>query len=76
MHIQAYFEVYSKDWAGNKIFIKRINYTQFQENTEEYKDQELDKTSPFITGGVVVSEPNKWGFIKILMKTTGKIPFE
>lgn len=64
MHIQAYFEVYSKDWAGNKIFIKRINYTQFQENTEEYKDQELDKTSPFITGGVVVSEPNKWGFYK------------
>ncbi|MEN4759686.1 hypothetical protein ABEG63_05035 [Chryseobacterium sp. C39-AII1] len=64
MHIQAYFEVYAKDWNGNKIFVKRINYTQFQENTEQFKDKELDKNSPFITGGLVVSEPNKWGFYK------------
>ncbi len=64
MHVQAYFEVYTKDWAGNKIFIKRINYTQFQENTGEYKDRKLDRDSPFITGGMVVSEPNPWGFYK------------
>lgn len=64
MHIQAYFEVYTKDWEGNKVFVKRINYTQFQENTEEYKHKTLDKNSPFITGGLVVSEPNKWGFYK------------
>lgn len=64
MHIQAYFEVYTKDWSGNKIFVKRINYTQYQENTEEFKDKELSRTSPFITGGLVVSEPNRWGFYK------------
>lgn len=64
MHIRAYFEVYSKDLNGNKIFIKKINYTQYQQNTEEFKDEKLDKNSPFITGGLVVSEPNKWGFYK------------
>ncbi|MEY8758276.1 hypothetical protein [Chryseobacterium tongliaoense] len=64
MHIRAYFEVYSKDRQGNKVFIKKINYTQYQQETEKYKGMELDKNSPFITGGLVVSEPNPWGFYK------------
>lgn len=64
MHIQAYFEVYFKDFNGNKTFVKRINYTQFQENAEEYIGKKLSKDSPFITGGLVISEPNKWGFYK------------
>ncbi|WP_415324830.1 hypothetical protein [Chryseobacterium sp. MMS23-Vi53] len=64
MHIRVYFEVYSKDLNGNKNFIKKINYTQYQQNTEEFKHKKLDKSSPFITGGLVVSEPNKWGFYK------------
>ncbi len=64
MHIQAYFEVYSKNWAGEKNLIKKIEYTLFQENAEEYKYKTMDRDSPFITGGLVVTEPNKWGFYK------------
>lgn len=64
MHTRAYFEVFTKDHLGNKKVTKRINYTQFQLNSEEFKDKVLSKDSPFITGGLVVSEPNKWGFYK------------
>jgi hypothetical protein len=64
MHTRAYFEVYTKDINGNKLLIKTIQYTQYQQNTEEFNDKELDKSSPFITGGLVVSEQKKWGFYK------------
>jgi hypothetical protein len=64
MHIRADFEVFSKDQFGNKISIKKIKYTQFQQNTEDFKQMKLSNTSPFITGGLIVSEPNKWGFYK------------
>lgn len=64
MHIRADFEVFTKDPLGNKDLIKKIKYTQFQQNTEEFKQMKLTWDSPFITGGLVVSEPNKWGFYK------------
>jgi hypothetical protein len=64
MHIRADFEVYSKDQSGHKILIRKIQYTQFQQNTEYLKQMKLSSDSPFITGGLVVSEPNKWGFYK------------
>jgi len=64
MHIRADFQVFSKDLLGNKNLIKKIKYTQFQQNTEEFKQMKLAWDSPFITGGLVVSEPNKWGFYK------------
>jgi hypothetical protein len=64
MHTRAFFEVFTKDHLGNKASVKKINYTQFQLNNEEYKDKILSKDSPFITGGLVISEPNQWGFYK------------
>ncbi len=64
MHIRADFEVYSKDQSGHKILIRKIQYTQFQQNTQYLKQMKLSSDSPFITGGLVVSEPNKWGFYK------------
>lgn len=64
MHTRAYFEVYTKDINGNKLIIKKIHYTQYQQNTEEFNNKELDKSSPFITGGLVVSEQKTWGFYK------------
>ncbi|MBT2621524.1 hypothetical protein [Chryseobacterium sp. ISL-6] len=64
MHTRAYFEVFTNDSLGNKTLVKKINYTQFQLNNEDYKHKELSKESPFITGGLVISEPNKWGFYK------------
>lgn len=62
MHTRAYFEVFSKDWSGKKVFLKKIQYTQYQLGSEEYKDKILDDNSPFITGGLVKVPPNKWGF--------------
>lgn len=62
MHIRAYFYVYSKDWKGEKKAIKRVEFTMYQTNTEEYKNRTLSKKSPFITGGMVTLPPNKWGF--------------
>jgi len=64
MHTRAYFEVYTKDLNGNKDVIKKIQYTQYQKNTTEFRGRKLDQSSPFITGGLVVSEKNKWGFYK------------
>lgn len=62
MHTRAYFEVFSRDWSGKKILIKKIHYTQYQLGSEEYKNKVLDESSPFITGGLVKVPPNKWGF--------------
>jgi len=64
MHIRADFEVFSKDLTGNRNLIKKIKYTQFQQNTDGFRFMKLSPGSPFITGGLVVSEPNKWGFYK------------
>lgn len=64
MHTRAYFEVFTRDYSGEKKLIKRISYNQFQLHNGEYSDKKLSKDSPFITGGLVVSEPNKWGFYK------------
>lgn len=64
MHIRAYFEAYTKDLNGNKHIIKKIQYTQYQQDTSYFSALKLDQNSPFITGGMVVSEKNKWGFYK------------
>lgn len=62
MHTRAYFEVYTKDHLRNKTMIRRIEFTQYQQNTEEFSTKKLSIDSPFITGGLVKLPPNKWGF--------------
>ena len=62
MHSRAYFEVYSKNWEGKKLLIKKIEFTMYQINSDNYKNKKLSKDSPFITGGLVKLPPNKWGF--------------
>ncbi|WP_347220124.1 hypothetical protein [Chryseobacterium sp.] len=62
MHIEAEFEVYSKDRLGNKIPARKVLFSMYQVNSDEYKAKTLDRSSPFITGGLVKLPPNKWGF--------------
>ena len=62
MHTRATLTIYTKDILENKTIIKRIEFTQYQQNTETYKDKKLTEDSPFITGGLVKLPPNKWGF--------------
>ena len=62
MHTRATLIIYTKDVLENKTIVKRIEFTQYQQNTEIYKDQKLTADSPFITGGLVKLPPNKWGF--------------
>lgn len=62
MHTTAELKIYSKDQLDNKRVIKKIDFSMFQVNTDEYKFKILSKDSPFITGGLVKLPPNKWGF--------------
>lgn len=48
MHTRAYFEVYSKDTEGKRTMVKRIEFTQYQQNTESNKTVPLEKRSPFL----------------------------
>lgn len=59
MHIRADFEIYSKDGKGNKISVKKIIYTQYHLNPEEFKGKTLSSNSPFLTGGLVSDPKNK-----------------
>ena len=47
VHIRAYFEVYSKDSKGKEAVIKRVAFTQYQQETENNKTTPLEKRSPF-----------------------------
>ncbi|GAA5094870.1 hypothetical protein GCM10023210_26930 [Chryseobacterium ginsengisoli] len=47
MHTRAYFEVYSKDTEGRKTPIKRIEFSQYQQDTEANKITIAEKRSPF-----------------------------
>ncbi|WP_313376613.1 hypothetical protein [Chishuiella sp.] len=62
MHTIAKLQFYTKDFHGNKTIISRIEYTQFQQNTENYKTKKLSIDSPFITNGLVKIPQDKWGF--------------
>jgi hypothetical protein len=48
MHTRAYFEVYSKDTEGKKTPVKRIEFTQYQQNTESNKTAPPEERSPFL----------------------------
>lgn len=51
MHTRAYFEVYSKDEDGNESILKKINFTQFQLDTEDNKTEPQKIQSMFeVTG--------------------------
>lgn len=62
MHARAKFEVYSKSPDGSKHVLKKIEFTMYQMNSDEYQNKTLSEDSPFITGGLVKLPPNKWGF--------------
>lgn len=62
MHTRAHFEVFTKNWKGDKEIIKKIDFTMYQTNSEDYKNKKLSNESAFITGGLVKLPPNKWGF--------------
>lgn len=62
MHIEAELDIYSKDRLGNKTTTKKVLFSMYQVNSDEYKSKTLDNGSPFITGGLVKVPPNKWGF--------------
>lgn len=47
MHTRAYFEVYSKDKDGNETSVKRIEFTQYQQDTENNKTAPPEKRSRF-----------------------------
>ncbi|WP_326983155.1 hypothetical protein VUJ46_00990 [Chryseobacterium sp. MYb264] len=48
MHIRAYFEVYTKDSEGKETPVRRIEFTQYQQNTEKNKTAPAEKRSPFL----------------------------
>lgn len=48
MHVRAYFEVYYKDLEGKEIPIKRVEFTQYQEETEKNKTVPPEKRSAFL----------------------------
>ncbi|KQT31523.1 hypothetical protein ASG22_18545 [Chryseobacterium sp. Leaf405] len=48
MHTRAYFEVYSKDLEEKDTLIKRIEFTQYQEDTEDNKTAPPEKRSPYL----------------------------
>lgn len=48
MHTRAYFEVYSKDSEGRETLIKRIEFTQYQEDTEDNKTAPPEKRSSYL----------------------------
>lgn len=62
MNTIAELEIYSKDGWNHKTPIKKIVFSMYQINTDEYKTKKLSNDSPFITGGLVIVPPNKWGF--------------
>lgn len=62
MHTRAFFNIFSKEWNGEKKIIKRIVLTVYQTNLQEYDNKILSDESPFITGGIVKVPTNKWGF--------------
>lgn len=62
MHTVAKLEIYSKDRYGAKSITKRVDFSMYQINSDEYKTKTLSDNSPFITGGLVKVPPNKWGF--------------
>ncbi len=62
MHIRADFKIYKKDRFGTETILNRTEFSQYQQNTEEYQSKQLSIDIPFITGGLVKLPPNKWGF--------------
>lgn len=62
MHTVAELKIFSKDKFNNKTIIKKINFSMYQVNSDEYQFKTLSEDSPFITGGLVKLPPNKWGF--------------
>lgn len=62
MHTIAELEIYTKDNFDNKTQLKKIIFTMYQVNSDEYNNKKLSPDSPFITGGLVKLPPNKWGF--------------
>ncbi|GEM_PF-1105526 len=48
MHTRAYFEVYSKDSDGKKTSVKRIEFTQYQQGTENNKTKPARKKNSFL----------------------------
>jgi hypothetical protein len=48
MHTRAYFEVYAKDAEGKETPIKRVEFTQYQEETEKNKTAPPEKRSQFL----------------------------
>lgn len=48
MHTRAYFEIYSKDSEEKETLIKRIEFTQYQSDTENNKTTPPEKRSPFL----------------------------
>lgn len=48
MHTRAYFEVYSKDTEGNEIPIKKTEFAQYQQDTENNKTAPPEKRSQFL----------------------------
>lgn len=62
MHIIAELKIYSKEKSTENSNLKRIAFSMYQINADEYKTKKLSQDSPFITGGLVKLPPNKWGF--------------
>jgi hypothetical protein len=48
MHTRANFEVFSKDSEGKEIMLKRIEFSQYQEDTESNRTSPPEKRSSFL----------------------------
>lgn len=63
MHTRAYLKFYTQNEQTKSIHIlKRIEFSQYLQNTEIFKNKKLNENSAFITGGLVKLLPNKFGF--------------